>query len=763
MQEIKTGPVAPKKSSGGAAQAVTMILAWVGGAAAAAAVAFWILQYVRPPEDPNLAEKKLADTNQTVAQERSERKERKRRVAPKSNPRKSERISTQPKTEVVTTKINQRNFQRPDSPGLVYRYFEGDSFGMKDFAKIPATRSSMLTAIGDLPVARKAKGLQLEGYWETQSDQPCDFVLDSTNDARLWIDDQLVLDNTNQFEPGPVKATRTISPGMHKVRAEFLLKTQGGTFTLDVAGAGDSNRMNLDRLLRPFESDQLSSFEKLQYELASYPKPTVEAGSLIRSNQKAVATSFFETESDAPDKKESESVKAALPDDGRLLAGVAIGSSDDDRVVGLKPIYLSEAGLIAGETIGQETEEWQSLIAKPGYAVSAIQFGQFDSVNKIQSEFMQIGDKALLPEGAYTQTLAGAPVPTAIDIDRQSIIGLRGQVSGDSKLLGVEVVRVLGKKSQMLMNLAKGFPTPSDLKETPAPSVIKKRLKKLAKESASKLSGKAGEDQLMELKALASSVESSADSSVDAEAEFVTLLEARRLYLLAGDVRSAFAITNRLMHEFDYDHWKDVLALFADSASRAGSSSALKRAVVLELDPAIDRAEKQLEFEVAGRLAVGGKMITKSLKDQLRFEKYQQKLERFEQLAGVTKQARTAAKKLLVEPDDGKSNRSVGIFYLAVSEDWDEAMNYFARSANEDYQFIAEHDRSFTGADAEVAKKLADCWIKVGKKVDALTELANKRARTILEEAKGASFSGALHGQADDKGLKDLDTGLKNL
>ena len=56
MQEIETGPVAPKKSSGGAAQALTMIVAWVGGAAAAAAVAFWILQYVRPPEDPNLAE-----------------------------------------------------------------------------------------------------------------------------------------------------------------------------------------------------------------------------------------------------------------------------------------------------------------------------------------------------------------------------------------------------------------------------------------------------------------------------------------------------------------------------------------------------------------------------------------------------------------------------------------------------------------------------------------------------------------------------------
>ena len=147
-------------------------------------------------------------------------------------------------------------------------------------------------------------------------------------------------------------------------------------------------------------------------------------------------------------------------------------------------------------------------------------------------------------------------------------------------------------------------------------------------------------------------------------------------------------------------------------------------------------------------------MITKSLKDQLGFEKYQQKLERFEQLADVTKQARAAAKKLLVDPDDGNSNRSVGVFYLAVQENWDEAMGHFARSSNEDYQFIAKYDQNFSGTDTEVAMKLADSWIKVGKKVDALSELANKQARTILRKATA---------HADDKSVKDLEAKLKKL
>ena len=750
MPEIKTGPVVPKKSSSsGAAQALTMVAAWVGGAAAAAAAAFWILQYVRPSEDP-----KLADTQQTVTQEVPERKERRQRVQPKPKPRESKRVSTQPAPEsTLQVNVDRQNFQRPDSPGLVYRYFEGDSFGMPDFAKIPATQSRVVIAINDLPVARKAKGLQLEGYWKTRSEQPCEFVLDSTNDARLWIDDQLVLDNTNQFESGPVKGTRTISPGIHNVRAEFLLKTQGGTFTLDVAGEGDSNRIGLDQLLQPFESDQPSAFEKLQYELADYPKPTGVSESLVNSNRKAVANSFFGTDSGALGRGD-KSVKAVLPDDGRLLAGVAIVSANDGRVAGVKPIYLSEVGLVAGETMGQEAGKWQSVIAKPGYAISAIQFGQLDLVSNVQTEFMQIGDKSLLPEDAYTQTLSGAPVPATIDAVRQPIIALRGKFSSDAKLLGVEVVRVLSIKKQILMALAEGFSTSADLKEAPVPSVVKKELKKLARESVGKLSGKTGKEQLAELETLASSVELAADTSGDSKSEFVTLLEARRLYLLAGDFKSAFAITNRLMEEFAYDHWRDALAFFADSASRAGNSSSLKKAVVVELDPAIDRAEKELEFEVAGRLAAGGKMIAKSLKDKVTYQKYQEELERFEKLAGVTKQARVAAKKLLVAPNDGKSNLSIGIYYLAVSDDWDQAMSHFASSSNKDCQFIGEHDRAFTGTDAKVAIELADCWVAVGKKVGALTELANKRARAILEKAKG---------QADDKSLKDLEGELKKL
>ena len=63
-------------------------------------------------------------------------------------------------------------------------------------------------------------------------------------------------------------------------------------------------------------------------------------------------------------------------------------------------------------------------------------------------------------------------------------------------------------------------------------------------------------------------------------------------------------------------------------------------------------------------------------------------------------------------------------------------MQCFGRSGNEDCEFIAKHDRDFTGDDAEIAEKLADSWRRVGKKVDMLKSLANERAETILTQSE---------------------------
>ena len=306
--------------------------------------------------------------------------------------------------------------------------------------------------------------------------------------------------------------------------------------------------------------------------------------------------------------------------------------------------------------------------------------------------------------------------------------------------------------SPILTILVNGFPKQLGQKEAPKPSVVKKEMKKLMKQSASSLKGKKASDLQMEIKALAESTASTAREKNSDESRFTGLLEARRLYLLGGEFRSAFAITDELSDEYSYDYWTDLLAFFLDAAKLAGKDRSMQRQVISELGPAIVKAEEHFEFEAAGKLAGGGKMLATALKDQRSFEQFGKQMEEFEQNAKITKQARLAAKTLTSRPEDSKANRVMAVFCLVVTQDWDDAMRYFARSDNKDCEFIAKYDRSFNGDDAKIAMKLADCWRQVGKKNDEIENLAIERAREVLMKAKG---------QALGEDLEDIESDLE--
>ena len=749
------GPVGPMGSGSprgrrpkpsGAAQAIWMILAWVGGAGAAVAVAFWILQYVKPAPDPV-----------QVVNDRPNVPKRDDQINKPTRPNKPKKIKPKSKVkpvepEPVKQLIDLKNFQRPEMPGLAYRYYEGESFGMSDFSAAAPSRSGVLVDIGDLPAAKESKGLRLEGFWETKTDQPCEFLLDSTNGARLYIDDQLVLDNTDQFKREPVEASRTIEPGKHDVQIDFILSAERGSYKLEVGGVGDPQRMDLTRLLQPFESEKLKSLESLQYELAKYPQPAFAVKPLVASNLKAVESGFIEAVSDAS-VNDGENVENKMPEDGKLLAGLAI-SPNNGQVAAVLPIYLDDTGLSMGESIGKKSGQWQVLIAKSGFAVSAVQIGESELAEDVSMEFMKIDNESLLPTGAYKQSFGGEPVEISVSDKRQPVIGLRTRMSADSSLLGIDAIRTSSGGGRILTILVDGFPKPLGVKETPSPSEVAKRMKKLMKESASQLKGKAGTELQMELKALAQSTASTARSNADDEARFIGLLEARRLHLLGGEFRSAFAIIDELSQEFEYDYWDDLMLFFEDAVKMAGKNPSMQRQVVAEIEPAIVKAEEQFEFEVAGKLATGGKSLATALEDQILFGKFNQQLAGFEQNAKATKQARAAAKTLASRPDDAKANRVMGIFSLVVTQDWSEAMKYFSISANKDCEFIAMHDRSYDGSDAEIAIELADCWKRIGKKNDELEKVAFERARKVLTEAKE---------RAQGKALKTIEADLERL
>ena len=409
-----------------------------------------------------------------------------------------------------------------------------------------------------------------------------------------------------------------------------------------------------------------------------------------------------------------------------------------------------------GETIGQKSGQvGTGWLPSHGYAVSTVQIRKSDSADDVSLEFMKIDDEALSATGAYTHSLGDGTSPIFVTDSRQPVVGFRAYMSADSRLLGVDALKVSSGGGRILAILANGFPKPPDHKVAPSPGEVMKGMKKLMRKSAVSLKGKGkGSALKMEVLALAAATANDARKNESDESRFIELLEARRLYLLGGNFRAAFAIIDELSQEYEYDYWNDLLKFFLDAAKLAGSDRNMQRQVISELGPAIIRAEEHYEFEVASKLAGGGKMLATALEDETWFAKYGQQIQEFERNADLTKQARLAAKTLVSRRDDPKANRVMGMFSLVVVQDADEAMKYFARSSNEDCEFIAKYDSSFDGSDAKIAMKLADCWKRIGKKNDAMEKLAMERAKRVLMKAKP---------KAKGKDLKSIEADLNRL
>jgi len=120
----------PRKPSGGA-QAIMMILAWVGGAAAAVAVAFWILQFVKPEPDPiPVVDKRPVNPEKDDSESKPVKPVEQKPVKPEQ---KRDPVAPKPTKQLVDL----QNFQRPDRPGLKYGYYEGKSFGMAQVRGLP--------------------------------------------------------------------------------------------------------------------------------------------------------------------------------------------------------------------------------------------------------------------------------------------------------------------------------------------------------------------------------------------------------------------------------------------------------------------------------------------------------------------------------------------------------------------------------------------------------------------------------------------------
>ncbi len=136
-----------------------------------------------------------------------------------------ERVTPQPAATVLDPK-----------PGVKLRVFGGKWDKIPNFDVMKPMPVSIVNSIG-LPKGPTVEyqGRVFEGYFTVPSTSLYRFSLTSDDGSKLWINDQLVVDNDGLHGSETVEGTAALSAGPHKIRVEYFNKTGGATLNLKMA------------------------------------------------------------------------------------------------------------------------------------------------------------------------------------------------------------------------------------------------------------------------------------------------------------------------------------------------------------------------------------------------------------------------------------------------------------------------------------------------------------------------------------------------
>ena len=144
--------------------------------------------------------------------------------------------------------------QAPGStqPGLRYQYFEGEWNYVPDFAGLSPSQSGIIDLVDESKVPHRENhfGIVLEGFVDLPKTDTYTFYTRSDDGSKLYIDEQLVVDNDGQHGAFWEYGATILAAGKHRIRIEYF--ESGGSQMLR-AGFLDAEHGKID-----FTADQLS-------------------------------------------------------------------------------------------------------------------------------------------------------------------------------------------------------------------------------------------------------------------------------------------------------------------------------------------------------------------------------------------------------------------------------------------------------------------------------------------------------------------------
>jgi hypothetical protein len=127
--------------------------------------------------------------------------------------------------------------------GLKYRYYEGHWNQLPAFYNLSPARQGI---VANLDLSKKKRndyfGFQYTGYVDVPTDGEYTFYLNSEDGSRLYIGNQLVVDNNGVHAAREKQGKILLRAGKHSLTVEYFQRTDGSALSLAYSGPGLSKR-----------------------------------------------------------------------------------------------------------------------------------------------------------------------------------------------------------------------------------------------------------------------------------------------------------------------------------------------------------------------------------------------------------------------------------------------------------------------------------------------------------------------------------------
>lgn len=144
-------------------------------------------------------------------------------------------------TWLALRQVNPRPAVQPItvSPGIVCDTYKGDWDALPDFGKLSDAQSATTDAIGLGPGFKdEYVGKRFVGFVDVPEDDVYLFSVIADDGARLWVHDQLVVDNDGLHGPTDKRGTIALARGLHPITVGWFNKTGGAELNVKWSRVG---------------------------------------------------------------------------------------------------------------------------------------------------------------------------------------------------------------------------------------------------------------------------------------------------------------------------------------------------------------------------------------------------------------------------------------------------------------------------------------------------------------------------------------------